>query len=427
MTLTKTITDRAKNSRFLKDSFWALFGNVANKGLALLAGILIARYLGVETYGEYGMIRTTLLYIAVFSTFGLGFTVTKFTAQAEGNDKIRTIVRAAMTISLVFSGVMALAVIVFAHPLAVFLEAPETDFTLRLTAVTIVFNSLVTVQNGVLAGLKQFRKNAEINIVSGIVTFVATVGLTYSYELNGAVMALLIANVVNSLLNQAVIHRLTRGGQESSVPIIGMMRQQLRFSTPIAVQELAFSLSFWVGNLLLIKLSNYSELGLRAAASQWAAAVLFIPGVLQNVILSYLSKNSEESVSHDTMLKRMLLINFSAAFVPFLVVLIGSPLIVSFYGPNFDGLLLVLNIAVATTVVNCLVQVYIQEYIAQGHTWALCLIRLGRDILCLMIAYIAIKELQQYAAACYTAAYMFASILCLISLALFHNRFKAQI
>lgn len=427
MTLTKTITDRAKNSRFLKDSFWALFGNVANKGLALLAGVLIARYLGVETYGEYGMIRTTLLYIAVFSTFGLGFTVTKFTAQAEGNDKIRTIVRAAMTISLVFSGVMALAVIVFAHPLAVFLEAPETDFTLRLTAVTIVFNSLVTVQNGVLAGLKQFRKNAEINIVSGIVTFVATVGLTYCYELNGAVMALLIANVVNSLLNQAVIHRLTRGGQESSVPIIGMMRQQLRFSTPIAVQELAFSLSFWVGNLLLIKLSNYSELGLRAAASQWAAAVLFIPGVLQNVILSYLSKNSEESVSHDTMLKRMLLINFSAAFVPFLVVLIGSPLIVSFYGPNFDGLLLVLNIAVATTVVNCLVQVYIQEYIAQSHTWALCVIRLGRDILCLMIAYIAIKELQQYAAACYTAAYMFASILCLISLALFHNRFKAQI
>lgn len=419
--------NRAKNSRFLKDSFWALFGNVANKGLALLAGVLIARYLGAETYGEYGMIRTTLLYIAVFSTFGLGFTVTRFAAQAEGNEKIRTIVRAAMTISLAFSGAMALAVIIFARPLAVFLEAPETDFTLRLTAVTIVFNSLVTVQNGVLAGMKQFRKNAEINVISGIVTFVATVALTYGYGLNGAVMALLIANVVNCFLNQTVIHSLSRGGRQSSEPTIGMMRQQLRFSAPIAVQELAFSVSFWLGNLLLIKLSNYSELGLHAAASQWAGVVLFIPGVLQNVVLSYLSKNSEERVSHDTMLRRMLLINFSAAFVPFLVVWICSPLIVSFYGPKFNGLLPVLNIAVATTVVNCLVQVYIQEYIAQGHTWALCLIRLGRDILCLMTAYIAIKELQHHAAACYATAYMFASILCLVSLALYHNRFKAQI
>ena len=413
--------NRAKNSRFLKDSFWALFGNVANKGLALLAGILIARFLGVETYGEYGMIRTTLLYIAVFSTFGLGFTVTKFAAQAQGNENIRTIVRAAMTISLVFSGMMALMVIVFAHPLAVFLEAPEIDSTLRLTAITIVFNSLVTVQTGVLAGLKQFRKNAEINVISGIVTFVATVGLTYCYQLNGAVMALLIANVMNSLLNQAVIHRLTRGDQESSEPIIGMMRRQLRFSTPIAVQELAFSLSFWVGNLLLIKLSNYSELGLHAAASQWAGAVLFIPGVLQNVILSYLSKNTNEQESHDTLLKRMLLINFTTAFVPFLMILSLSPFIVDFYGPNFGGLSLVLNIAVAATVARCLVQVYIQEYIAQGRTWELCFIRLARDVISVVMAYCLIVNTGYSAAALYNLSFLVASIVCLAALSLRHK------
>ena len=413
--------NRAKNSRFLKDSFWALFGNVANKGLALLAGILIARFLGVETYGEYGMIRTTLLYIAVFSTFGLGFTVTKFAAQAQGNENIRTIVRAAMTISLVFSGMMALMVIVFAHPLAVFLEAPEIDSTLRLTAITIVFNSLVTVQTGVLAGLKQFRKNAEINVISGIVTFIATVGLTYYYHLNGAVMALLIANVVNCFLNQIVIHRLTRGAHQSSASIISMMRQQLRFSTPIAVQELAFSVSFWVGNLLLIKLSNYSELGLHAAASQWAGAVLFIPGVMQNVILSYLSKNINEQESHDILLKRMLLINFATAFVPFLIILSMSPFIVYFYGPNFHGLTIVLNISVAATVVRCLVQVYIQEYIAQGRTWELCFIRLSRDVVSVMMAYYLITNTYDSAAALYNLSYLVASILCLVALSSRHK------
>ncbi|HIX44931.1 MAG TPA: oligosaccharide flippase family protein, partial [Candidatus Barnesiella excrementipullorum] len=47
--------DRLKQSSIFKDSFWALLGNVLGKGLALIAGIVVARFLGNETYGEYGM------------------------------------------------------------------------------------------------------------------------------------------------------------------------------------------------------------------------------------------------------------------------------------------------------------------------------------------------------------------------------------
>ena len=411
-----TLKDKLKNSPLFKDSFWALFGNIANKGLALLAGILIARFLGVETYGEYGMIRSTLLYIAVFSTFGLGFTVTKFAAQPENWTNLRTIIRAAVTISLLFSGIMALLVIVFAKPLAYYLEAPDIEPTLRLTAVTIVFNSLVTVQTGILAGIKEFKKNAEVNVVSGIVTFVATVILTYYYSLNGAVIALMLSNILNYLLNRYIINRIIRDYPKGNTTVKETIIQQLRFSTPIAVQELAYSVSFWVGNLLLIKLSTYSELGLHAAASQWASAILFIPGVLQNVILSYLSQNTKEKETHDKLLKRLLLINFSTAFVPFLAIVILSPYIVMAYGANYEGLTLVLTISIAATVVRCLVQVYIQEYIAQGRTWELCFIRLGRDVMSVLIAYILIIRIGHSAAALYNLSFMVASVVCLIAL-----------
>ena len=413
---------RLKQSNLFKDSFWALFGNVANKGLALLAGILIARFLGVETYGEYGMIRTTLLYIAVFSTFGLGFTVTRFTAQTDNNKRLRIIIRSAMTISLLFSGIMALSVVIFACPLSVFLEAPEIESTLRLTAVTIVFNSMVTVQAGVLAGLKQFKKNAEVNVVSGVITFVATIALTSFYGLDGAVMALLIANIINFILNEYVIRRVINETEPIKSSLRSVIFQQLRFSTPIAVQELAFSVSFWVGNLLLIKLANYTELGLHSAASQWAGAILFIPGVLQNVILSYLSQYVKEKETHDKLLKKMLLINFSTSFVPFLIVLALSPFIVYLYGDSYKGLSLVLNISVASTVVRCVVQVYIQEYIAQGRTWELCFIRLGRDILSVFLAYYAITSTQYSAAALYNLSFLVASTLCLALLFFLHDK-----
>ena len=59
-----------KRSSLFKDSFWALLGSVIGKGLSLIAGIAVARFLGKELYGEYGTIKTTLTYIAIVSTFG---------------------------------------------------------------------------------------------------------------------------------------------------------------------------------------------------------------------------------------------------------------------------------------------------------------------------------------------------------------------
>lgn len=72
---------RFRSSSLAKDSFWAVLGSVVGKGLSLIAGILIARFLGKEIYGEYGLIKNTLIYLAIVSTFGFGYTATKYVAE----------------------------------------------------------------------------------------------------------------------------------------------------------------------------------------------------------------------------------------------------------------------------------------------------------------------------------------------------------
>lgn len=83
------------NSKLFRDSFWAVFGNGIGNALMLLAGILIARFLGKDLYGEYGVVKTTMFYIASFATFGLGFTSTKYIAQYmnDKKDYVRCIVK----------------------------------------------------------------------------------------------------------------------------------------------------------------------------------------------------------------------------------------------------------------------------------------------------------------------------------------------
>ena len=71
-----SILYRIKKSQLFKDSFWAISGNGISYGLLLLGGIFIARFLGKDLYGEYGVIKTTMFNIASIATFGLNFTST---------------------------------------------------------------------------------------------------------------------------------------------------------------------------------------------------------------------------------------------------------------------------------------------------------------------------------------------------------------
>ncbi len=416
---------RLKSSRLFKDSFWALIGNVLNKGLSLLAGIIVARWLGAEEYGEYGMIKNTLIYIAVFSTFGLGFSVTKFIAHHKETDigKLYLISRAANLISLAFSGIMALLLFIFSESVASYLEMPQTSLTIKFTAIAVVFNSLATVQIAVLAGLKEFKRTARINFQIGLVTFIASICGTYFYGLDGAIMALVITNFANCILNFLLIRKLIRPGDISYHDIIKEVTHLIRFSFPIAIQESTISISFWLGNLLLIKLSDYHQLGLYSAAAQWGGIVLYIPGVLQNVMLSHLSTSVAQQGNSKTLLHRMLALNFCMTLIPFIVVAGLSSFIASIYGASYSDLPPVLNICVATAIFNCLIQVYIQEYIAKGRTWILCLIRSIRDILALVLAWILITNISDIdAAILYTTSYLVAAIFCLASLMLLNHK-----
>ena len=137
-----TFCERLKSSDLFKDSFWALAGSALGKGLSLLAGIAVARFLGKEVYGEYGTIRTTLFYIAIVSTFGFGYTATKFVADyiSEKPEKLKSLVWTFLKITLVFSGLLALVQIIFAASIALFIDAPNLEFQLRFFSLLIILN-----------------------------------------------------------------------------------------------------------------------------------------------------------------------------------------------------------------------------------------------------------------------------------------------
>ena len=115
----EVLKNRIKNSRLVRDSFWAVFGNGIGNALMLISGIVIARFLGKDLYGDYGLVKSTMFYVASFATFGLGLTSTKYISQCVStSDKCaRGIVKDSISITLLFSGFIALLLIFFVHSL----------------------------------------------------------------------------------------------------------------------------------------------------------------------------------------------------------------------------------------------------------------------------------------------------------------------
>lgn len=382
-------------STLFKDSFWALSGNAIGKSLALIASIVIARLLGKDIFGMYGLIRTTLLSVAVFSTFGLGYTATKFVAEyvKYQPNRIPAITRNIMQITIITALVFALLLFIFCKQIATYLEASVLYNAIRYLAVIVIFNSITTTQVSILAGFKKFKTVAHINLINGIFMFVCSVTLTYYFGLSGALLALLLAQILNCAQNYIEVRKNVKSlNIKSEDKKYSIKKELITFSLPIALQEMQYSIFGWITPILLAKFSNFGEVGIYNATQQWSSVILFIPGALRNVILSHISSTTDNHKQQVKILKRMLLINFLATFIPFIVVFIFSGFIEKMYGKSFVSLKTVLNVSVFTTIFSCMSTVFYQYFLAINKVWISFWCRLGMSVV-VIVLFIGIMKL----------------------------------
>ena len=420
------LKNRILNSKLMMDSFWSLFGNVIGKSLALAAGIIVARYLGKDIYGEYGIIKNTIMSIAIFSTFGLGYTATKYIAEYKNSkpEYIKIVLRLTSKITFVFSGIMALILFIAADYIAEkILSAQHLNTSLRILSILIVINALTTTQIGVLSGFGKFKEIAYINTIIGAVTFISSLFLTYFFGLIGALIALLITQILNWILNFVLINKNTPKNIEFINSERLLLKQIFKFSTPVALQEAVYSFTSWLCSLLIIKFSSYGELGLFTAAMQWNNIVLFIPGILRNVILSHLSEKNKDETNHSRIMNVSLIVSFAATVVPAIFIFLFSNFFNNLYGISFKGLDDLIGIAVLTAVFMSIFNVYSQAYMSKGLNWSMFFIRLFRDLFIIITFFVLIRYSSIEGAKAMIYSFLFLYVLAIIITMIVYNRY----
>lgn len=407
---------RVRSSQLFKDSFWALLGSALGKGLALIAGIAIARMLGSEQFGEYGLIRNTLTYIAIVSTFGLGYSATKFIAEYVKHKPEYTykLAKRLLQITLITGCCFALVQFIFAEEIAIFIAAPHLNNTIRNFSPLIIFNAQTTTQLAILSGTKQFKVTAKINTVTGIIIFFASCFGTYFWGLNGALAALLLSFVVQTIISQYAINKsIPSNDSDTNINVsFKDIRPILSFSLPIALQDSLYAITHWMSTYIIIMISNYHEVGIISAAATWQSIVIFVPAMLKNVMFSHLSSSTQ----HTKLVKRFLLINLIATATPVLLISIASNFIETFYGASFQGLSLVIFIMCFSAIFISLGEVYVYALLSIGKSWFVFMSRLLRDVLTLGCAYMALNRIGSDYALTYAIIALIIHIVYLITI-----------
>jgi O-antigen/teichoic acid export membrane protein len=332
--------------RFASNAFWMFLGTFFLRGSNLIAGVFIARLLGKEIFGQYGVIQSSVLMISAFGAFGLGITSTKFVAEYRTTDKSKAgRIMVFCSFVAIISGVIMGSVMFFGAPFLAgkILGAPELEGILKISSLLLFFAAFQGAQNGSLVGVEAFRPMAFVNMLTGVTLISLTVWGAYSHGLFGAVWGWVCATILQSLANTLTLWRVNNRLGISFRCSFGKEEFQLlwRFSLPAALGGLMFGPVVWAGNAILVNSpEGFAEMGRYNAGYQWFSILLFLPGVINNALLPMLShsKSGQDSLA----LKKMFRVGFKCSFIVLgplcLTVILISPFIMSLYGESFhDG------------------------------------------------------------------------------------------
>lgn len=318
--------------------FWNLISALASQGFPMIAAIVTARLLGKSVYGQLGMVNSTVILFSTFAGLGLGITATKYIAQFRQTDPERTgrIMGLTNLFGIASGVVMCIILFIMAPWLASnTLSAPDLTLALQIASLLLIFNTVIGIQSGSIAGFGAFKDLAHISIFQGIISSSLIVIGVYFYGLFGAITAMVLNSIINLILYKLTINSLVKEFGIKISYLSSWSEKNIIWETsfPSMLSNIMVGPVVWVVNVIIINTNGgYGQLGLFNAADQWRSAVAFLPGVIGNVLLPLVTEYNEKN---ETLEKFNVIISWIIVILIALP-LISFPEIISFlYGTDY--------------------------------------------------------------------------------------------
>lgn len=329
--------------------------SIISRILSASVTILLARFLGKENYGLWGLTMSAIgLFTLVGSIPGVGSAMIKFVSQydAEGKpDLIRRITILGLEVKMILSLVLGTSAFILAPFIAEnLMNYPELTTLIRVSVIYyIAINGEIS--NCIFKGLKKFHMIALFDVIERVLFFALISFVLFAgFGLTGVAIGNAIAYVTLTAITLIVIftkyvprHTHSSDGDNNT----GLLKKMLVFGVPAALGGLVSS---FYDDFIIIYLGIWTaagSVGLFGAARSALNFLFITPMSFVSAVLFPLASEmySKKKTEH---LRRFLslLSKYTLFFVSYMAIFtwfFASELVVLIYSTEFEGSVLYLQ------------------------------------------------------------------------------------
>ena len=329
--------------KLLHGTTWSALGTIFYRASMLLAIIIIARIIGIENFGRFSFLQSTVTMLTVFACFGLTNTATRYISKYfNHSDKekskiiLNIIFLSSVLTSILVSLSLALSGKFFINS---FTEITIEASSLYIASFLLFFSSTNSVFEGILFGFKEFKFVAISKVVVALFLIPITVFATSNYFLNGGLFSLAFSHAFLWII---FTFKLIQEINISYLRNFNLFKKYsyifTRFSIPSLFGSSIIAPTKWLSLLFLINFSNegLDEIAIYNAANQWVIALLFLPNIISKVSLPLLTQiDQKDNNSYINFIKASTIINFSIVFLFSIPIVFASSFLMGIYGESF--------------------------------------------------------------------------------------------
>lgn len=333
-------------------------GKITGGIIQYLSLIILARLLGVSTFGLFVLGVTVIEFVAVFGRLGLDGAVVKFVSlynAVHDNSRTKGTIIEALKYSFLSGTILASVLWILPKLLYTNLfNKPGLPETIKILAFSLPFSALLIVALNSTQGFKtmsytvfgQNLFNPAVNLLLFIIFFLA------GFKLYGAVAAYILAAFFTAILSLYFLIKIFPPIRTSAS--ISETGKLFRFSIPFLGIMLMLALIQWTDVMLVGHFRTSYEVGIYNAAVKTAlllnTILLSFSHIFSPIISELYEKSEMEKLGH--LFKIVTRWSFTISLPVFLIIVLLSKEIMELFGRDFAKACVPLIILASAQLVN---------------------------------------------------------------------------
>jgi O-antigen/teichoic acid export membrane protein len=313
-----------------KGSFHLLWGLVISTVISSIATIFIARLLGSNLYGLYGIVLISPNLISVFRDWGINSAMVRYTAQFRSEDRASE-VRNILISGIIFEIALGMALSAISFALSGYLATnmfhrPEITSLIQIASITILAGGLINAATAAFTGIEKMELNSIMLICqSTIKTIIIITLVILGLGTSGAVIGYTVAMIIAGLIGVALVWTQYKNLPKLSnvkLEIKAYIKSMLAYGTPLSLSAIisGFQGQYYAFLLPIFYVTDNTAIGNYGIASTFVVLIAFFATPITTMLFPAFSKLNPQK-DKETLLN---VFQFSVKYASLLVVPVAA-------------------------------------------------------------------------------------------------------